>query len=487
MKGFATRPGSDPRYSGDGPQRELHDLAPLRSRRPGRPVARAGVRGVLRRDEPRRLRLRRRHPDVPGDRGDLGARRGRGQLRGADARTWRTPPGASRAGASRSTGSVPRSSRCRSMARATASSTVWSFPRPPTLRQSAHRSDDLRHRPRERRHRRSDGRRHLPARGRARLSAPRRSADGLLPRSRYAPGALRQHVSVGAAFGALPGGRRARTSQGERQRLGKGGVCGSLVAGDLRVRRRAGGGDEGRARRRRPAVLFLGGRPRLAPLAPSRTRRPHPLLEPFLFRLAGRDRGVQLEPLRQRLRNRLWQRGGQFHDAARRGAERAAGVAGEGGPLVLPGAVSFASRRAGLLAAGSRLRAGDSRGERALAAADLALLPVVRRRQLGAALPGAAPAAVDPARGGGLRRWRRGSGWRAAIVLAGRRQSRRFDGPIAGAVQRSRRAAPLVEATAKSARAGDVAGVALSLHALELLPQAVATTTAKLLGRSRTR
>ncbi len=165
----------------------------------------------------------------------------------------------------------------------------------------------------------------------------------------------------------------------------------------------------------------------------------------FFLRLDRRDRRLQLEPLRQRLRDRLWQRGGQFHDAARRGAERAPGVTGEGGPLVLPGAVSFASRRAGLLAAGSRLRAGDSRGERALAAADLALLPVVRRRQLGAALPGAAPAAVDPARGGDLQPLAAGKRLAGGDRPPCRRQSRRVDGSVAGDVQRARRSANLVE------------------------------------------
>ncbi len=43
-------------------------------------------------------------------------------------------------------------------------------------------------------------------------------------------------------------------------------------------------------------------------------------------------------------------------------------------------------------------------------------------------------------------RWRRGSGWRVAIVVARRRQPGRLDDPIAGAVQRSRRVGSLVEA-----------------------------------------
>ncbi len=352
--------------------------------------------------EPRRLRLRRRHPDVPGDRGDLGARRGRGHLARADARTSRTLPRVVEGRRYAKYGLGPRSSRCRSMARATASSTVWSSPRRRRLRQSAHRSDDLRHRPRQRRHRRSDRRRHLPARGRARLSAARRPRHRLLPGSDDSAGALRQHFPVGTALGTLPGGRLL----GLLKAKGKGSVKG-VVAGRWWLAISGFAAGLAVATKVAHVVVVLPLFFWVAVLGWRRSRHrglvAHTLYwSLFFFAWLGAIAAYNWSRFGSVFETGYGKEAGNFTAAFAVGFAGLLASPAKGDPLVLPGAVSFAARRAGLLAAGSRLRAGDSRGERALAAADLALLPVVRRRQLGAAFPGAAAAAVDPARGGDL-------------------------------------------------------------------------------------
>ena len=236
----------------------------------------------------------------------------------------------------------------------------------------------------------------------------------------------------------------------KRQRLGKGGGCGPLVAGDLRVCRRARRGDEGGARGRSSLPFFfwaavLGWRR----LAPARTRRPLPFTGAFSFCLARRDRRVQLEPLRQRLRDRLRQGGEQVHDAARRsGWADAPGVAGEGDPLVLPCALAVACSARGL--SGGATAPARWRFSRR---APLWLLLISRYYQWYGGgswgprfLVPLLPLWILPAAEIFLALAAAGQGLAGGDRPRGRRQPRRLDDPVAGAVRRVWSAARLVGA-----------------------------------------